>query len=81
MHNLKFLENLCSKDVCRLFFAIDPSAETHFHQNWISLSLNAKVDDSMKSLAHLPIVKRLACQFWGVCTGCYFIGMCTSAIW
>ena len=37
----------------------------HFHQN-------AKVDNSSKSLAHLPIVKRLAGQFRGMNTGCYF---------
>ena len=35
---------------------------------------------SSKSLTHLPIVKRLACQFWGMCTGCYFRRIFTSTI-
>ena len=34
-------------------------AEIHSHQNWISLSPNTKVDDFLKSLAHLQRVKGL----------------------
>ena len=53
----------------------------------ISLSLNAKVDNSLKSLPHLPMVKRLAGQFlahlqivkrltgqfWGMCSRFIFM--------
>ena len=49
-----------------------------FH--WNSLPLNAEVDDSSTSLAHLPIVNRLVSQFRCMCTGCQFWLICTSTI-
>ena len=39
-------------------------SEIHFRLKSISLSLNAEVDDSLKSIAHLLIVKELAGQLW-----------------
>ena len=53
-----------------LFWSYTDFTLIYFHQKSISLSLNAELDDSSKSMAHLPIVKRLAGQFPGVCSRC-----------
>ena len=48
---------------------------------WMKFWLYPNSKKTLRSiLAHFLILLRLARQFWGMCTGCYFGGICTSTI-